>query len=92
MHLKEGTKIVFDEAEVVAMASSGILTISIGEVTLAEDQAFLLRYLIEDAAEVIEAVSSSGYELDCRAIDPVEEEWTFMVVKEPESEEPKEKA
>jgi len=80
MRMPAGSRLILAQDEVVAMVSSGILTVTVGEAELTREQAFICRYIEPRAAEFITAASSSGYELQCVALDS---EWEFEVVCAP---------
>lgn len=85
MHLAVGTKVTFQASELTGLISSEILDLSINNISLGRERAYLLSFFREDAAEHIKAVSSSGYTLYCLSI--VEGEWEFEVSKAPELQE-----
>lgn len=85
MHLAVGTRVTFQEQELMALLSSEILSMFVNDTPLGAERAYLVSYLREDAAPAITAVSSSGYKLDCQEIDA--KEWTFEVTMAPPREE-----
>lgn len=85
MLMPVGTRIVFDNEQMVALVSSGILEVTIGDVPLQKEQAFICRYIEPRAAEFITVKSSSGYEMKCLSL--ADQEWALAVVVEaPEDE------
>jgi len=80
MRMPVGTRIVFGNEELVALVSSGILEVTIGDVPLQRDQAFICRHIEPKAAEFITVKSSSGYEMKCLSL--ADEEWALAVVVE----------
>lgn len=84
MHLAVGTRITFQERELIGLLSSEILTLSVEDHALAKEQAYLVGYIRVNAADKITAVSHSGYELQCLEID--DKDWTFEVTVAPDQE------
>jgi len=85
MLMPVGTRIVFGNEEFVALVSSGILEVTIGDVPLQREQAFICRYVEPKAAEFITVRSCSGYEMQCLSL--VDGAWELNVVAVPEDEE-----
>ena len=86
MHLAVGTKVTFQEQDLIALIRSDILTLAFegqeNATSVDASRADMVVYIREEADDHITATSSSGYKMQCEEISR-EREWTFEILVAP---------